>query len=102
MRTWFKEEIAVLSALVRRPGAGMALLGYLIARMALQADVYVPDWLADTLLAPAAFWMGEAMIAFGVVWFVLPEIKGLFSPSGAARGQAEPAQVPPHGEARPV
>ena len=102
MKTWFKEEIAVLKALLRRPGAGMAFLGYLIARMSLQADVYVPDWLASTLLAPAAFWLGEAMIAFGVVWFVLPEIKGLVAPArtGGLRHDPSPAEV--HGEAKPV
>jgi hypothetical protein len=102
MRTWFKEEIAVLAALVRRPGAGMALLGYLIARMALQADIYVPDWLADSLLAPAAFWMGEAMIAVGAAWFILPEIKGLLAPARAVRPQPESSQAPAHGEAKPV
>lgn len=102
MRTWFKEEIAVATSLLRRPGAGMAFLGYLIARMSLQADVYVPDWMADTPLTAAFFWLGEAMIAFGVVWFVTPEIKGLVAPARAPKPRPAPSAAPAHGEAKPV
>jgi hypothetical protein len=81
MKTWFKDEWTTAQSLLRRPGAGMAILGYLLARMSLQADLYVPDWLAGTVLTPAVFWIGEAMVAIGLVWFVVPEIKRLFSGS---------------------
>ena len=85
MRDWFRRQGVELAELARRPGLGMAILGFLLAQMSLQADLYVPIWLAGTVLSDAVFWMGQAMIVAGAVWFVAPEVKRLFAPPRVPR-----------------
>ena len=94
MRDWFKGQGAELAELARRPGAGMAVLGFLLAQMSLQADLYVPDWLARSVLAAAVFWLGQTMIFAGAVWFVLPEVKRMMSPPRVQRSPAHDDRAP--------
>ena len=94
MRDWVKGQGAELAELVRRPGAGMAVLGFLLAQMSLQADLYVPDWLARSVLTAAAFWLGQAMIVSGAVWFVLPEVKRLVAPPRVRRSPGHDDRAP--------
>jgi hypothetical protein len=42
------------------------------------------------------------MIAFGMAWFVTPEIKGLVAPSRAPKPIAAPPQAPIQGQAKPI
>ena len=94
MRDWFKGQGAELAELARRPGAGMAVLGFLLAQMSLQADLYVPDWLARSVLAGAVFWLGQGMIILGAAWFVLPEVRRLVAPPRAPRSTAHDDRAP--------
>ncbi len=94
MQDWFKGQVGQLAELARRPGAGMAVLGFLLAQMSLQADLYVPDWLARSVLAAAAFWLGQAMILAGAAWFVLPELKRLMAPPRVPRAPAHDDRAP--------
>ena len=94
MRDWFKIQGAELAELVRRPGAGMAVLGFLLAQMSLQADLYVPEWIARSVLATAAFWLGQAMVFAGAAWFVLPEVKRFMAPPRVRRSPAHDDRAP--------
>ena len=85
MRNWIKAQGVELAELARRPGAGMAFLGFLLAQMSLQADLYVPEWLARSALTPAAFWTGQAMIVLGAAWFMLPEVRRMMAPPRVRR-----------------
>ena len=91
MHTWIKALSAELSGLARRPGAAMALIGFLLAQMSLQADVYVPEWVANSILTPAVFWIGEAMILVGVALFIAPDVRRFLAPPRVpqVRRQAE-------------
>jgi hypothetical protein len=80
MLDWIKAQGSELAELARRPGAGMAVLGFLLAQMSLQADLYVPEVIARSALAVAAFWLGQVMIVAGAAWFVLPEVKRMMAP----------------------
>jgi hypothetical protein len=72
----------------------MAVLGFLLAQMSLQADLYVPDWLARSVLAAATFWLGQAMIFTGAAWFVVPEVRRLMAPPRVGRAPAHDDRAP--------
>lgn len=94
MLNWVKGQGAELAELARRPGVGMAILGFLLAQMSLRADLYVPDWLANSVLAATAFWLGQAMIFTGAAWFVLPEVKRLMAPPRVRRAASHDDRAP--------
>lgn len=94
MLDWIRSQIAEVAELARRPGAGMAILGFLLAQMSLQADLYVPEWIARSALPYASFWLGQSMILAGAIWFVLPELKRLMAPPRVKRAPVRDDRAP--------